>query len=38
MPIVKCEECGRGFNLQEEQYGKVKCKCGAILNGPKAAA
>jgi MoxR-like ATPase len=38
MPIIKCEECGRGFNLQEEQYGKVKCKCGAILNGPKAGA
>ena len=36
MPIVKCEECGRGFNLQEEQYGKVKCKCGAILNAPQA--
>src|SRR5436190_20521521 len=34
MPIVKCEECGRGFNLQEDQYGKVKCKCGAILRGP----
>lgn len=34
MPIVKCDECGRGFNLQEEQYGKVKCKCGAILTGP----
>ena len=38
MPIVKCEECGRGFNLQEEQYGKVKCKCGAILSGPAAGA
>jgi len=38
MPIIKCDECGRGFNLQEEQYGKVKCKCGAILHGPKAAA
>jgi len=36
MPIVKCEECGRGFNLTEEQYGKVKCKCGAIINGPGA--
>src|SRR6185369_3815149 len=35
MPIVKCEECGRSFNLQEAQYGKVKCKCGAILHGPK---
>jgi len=34
MPIVKCEECGRGFNLQEDQYGKVKCKCGAILRAP----
>jgi MoxR-like ATPase len=38
MPIVKCEECGRGFNLREEQYGKVKCKCGAILLAPKAGA
>jgi MoxR-like ATPase len=38
MAIVKCEECGRSFNLQEDQYGKVKCKCGAILSGPKAAA
>ncbi len=38
MPIVKCEECGRGFNLREEQYGKVNCKCGAILAGPKAGA
>jgi MoxR-like ATPase len=37
MPIVKCEECGRSFNLQEEQYGKVKCKCGAILKGGNAA-
>src|SRR5688572_8467802 len=36
MPIVKCEECGRGFNLTEDQYGKVKCKCGAIINGPGA--
>src|SRR5437588_12624957 len=36
MPIVKCEECGRSFNLQEAQYGKVKCKCGAILHAPKA--
>jgi MoxR-like ATPase len=34
MPIVKCGECGRGFNLHEDQYGKVKCKCGAILQGP----
>ncbi len=34
MPIIKCEECGRSFNLQEAQYGKVKCKCGAILRGP----
>ena len=38
MAIVKCEECGRSFNLQEDQYGKVKCKCGAILSGPTAAA
>src|ERR1700761_3251077 len=38
MPIVKCEDCGRSFNLQEDQFGKVKCKCGAILNGPKAGA
>jgi len=38
--IVKCEECGRSFNLQEDQFGKVKCKCGALLNGPagKSAA
>ncbi|MGD0094700.1 MAG: MoxR family ATPase [Planctomycetota bacterium] len=35
MPIVKCDECGRSFNLHEDQYGKVKCKCGAILAGPK---
>src|SRR4051812_14574431 len=32
--IVKCEECGRSFNLQEDQFGKIKCKCGAILNDP----
>ena len=38
MPIVKCEECGRSFNLQEAQYGKVKCKCGAILHAPKAGS
>jgi MoxR-like ATPase len=38
MAIIKCEECGRSFNLQEEQYGKVKCKCGAILNPNKTAA
>jgi MoxR-like ATPase len=38
MPIVKCEECGRSFNLQEDQYGKVKCKCGAILQSPKGGA
>jgi len=37
MPIVKCEECGRSFNLHEDQYGKVKCKCGAILSGPQGA-
>jgi MoxR-like ATPase len=36
MPIIKCEECGRSFNLQEEQFGKVKCKCGAILTGKPA--
>ena len=34
MAIVKCEECGRSFNLHEDQYGKVKCKCGAILKSP----
>ncbi len=38
MAIVKCEECGRSFNLAEDQYGKVKCKCGAILSAPKATA
>ena len=36
--IVKCEECGRSFNLQEDQFGKVKCKCGALLMGPSAKA
>ncbi len=36
--IVKCEECGRSFNLQEDQFGKVKCKCGALLSGPSAKA
>ena len=34
MAIVKCEECGRSFNLTEDQFGKVKCKCGAILASP----
>jgi len=38
MPIVKCDECGRSFNLKEDQYGKVKCKCGAILVAPKPGA
>lgn len=38
MAIVKCEECGRSFNLSEDQFGKVKCKCGAILSAPKAGA
>jgi MoxR-like ATPase len=38
MPIVKCGECGRSYNLEEEKYGKVKCKCGAILNGENAKA
>jgi MoxR-like ATPase len=38
MPITKCEECGRSFNLNEDQYGKVKCKCGAILHGAKPGA
>ena len=38
MPIIKCDECGRSFNLQEAQYGKVKCKCGAILRGPAKGA
>lgn len=36
--IVKCEECGRSFNLQEDQFGKVKCKCGALLTGNSAKA
>ncbi|GMV81018.1 MAG: ATPase AAA [Planctomycetota bacterium] len=34
MPISKCGECGRTYNIKPEQYGRVKCKCGAILNGP----
>ncbi|MCZ7648032.1 MAG: MoxR family ATPase [Planctomycetota bacterium] len=34
MPITKCGECGRTYNLKPEQYGRVKCKCGSILNGP----
>src|SRR5690349_10201057 len=36
--IVKCDDCGRSYNLQEDQYGKVKCKCGAILQGGTAKA
>jgi MoxR-like ATPase len=36
MPIVKCSDCGRSYNLKPEQYGRVKCKCGSILTGPQA--
>jgi len=36
MPIVKCNDCGRSYNLKPEQYHKVKCKCGSILAGPVA--
>jgi len=36
--IVKCDDCGRSYNLQEDQQGKVKCKCGAILAAGKSQA
>ena len=38
MPIIKCGECGRSYNLKPEQHGKVKCKCGSILMGLPAVA
>jgi MoxR-like ATPase len=38
MPSVMCGECGRQLELEPDQYGKAKCRCGAIFFGPPAAA
>jgi MoxR-like ATPase len=38
MAMVKCGECGRQYDLTPDQYGKMKCKCGALLEGPTEAA
>jgi len=32
MAVVKCPECGKSYNVKDETSGKVKCKCGAVID------
>ena len=31
MPVVKCSDCSKKYNLRDDQLGRVKCKCGVLL-------
>jgi MoxR-like ATPase len=38
MPTVKCDACGKSYDVAAEKMGKVKCKCGKILGRSAGAS